>query len=153
MVLISACLASGARQGGKNALQYAQMTTVCEGNHRQFFGSWFSDVNNFKQRERSAQLWRGQRNTHVPLHVRASGNRPVSLSMTHVRWLHGHSVHESVDYTRSVVQCVGGLRAWPIEMCSKKDAGTSESKTPTPCGCDQADTGSSRVLTTKQFGM
>ena len=50
-------------------------------------------------------------------------------------------------------QCVGGLRAWPIETCSNKDAGKSEKKTPTPCGREQADTGSSRVLTTKHSGM
>ena len=28
-----------ARQGGKYALKHSQMTTVSQGNHRQFFGS------------------------------------------------------------------------------------------------------------------
>ena len=31
VILVSAYLASGARRGGIHALQYAQMTTVCEG--------------------------------------------------------------------------------------------------------------------------
>ena len=30
------------------------------------------------------------------------------------------------------------LRAWPMDMCSNRDAGKSESKTPTPCECEQA---------------
>ena len=97
-------------------------------------------------------MWWRLRNTHVLLPVRAIGDSPVSLAMTHVRWLYGQGGHESTDYTRSVVQCVGGLRAWPIETCSNKDAGKGESRTPTPCGCGQADTGSSRVLTTKHSG-
>ena len=67
---------------------------------------------------------RRQRNVHVLLHVRAYGDSPVSLAMTHM---------ESTGYTRSVVQCVGGLRAWPIDGCWNKDVGRSERKTPTPC--------------------
>ena len=35
--------------------------------------------------------------------------------------------------THRVVPNVGGLRAWPIDTCSNKDAGRSERKTPTPC--------------------
>ena len=97
-------------------------------------------------------MWRRLRNTHVLLHVRANGDS-VSLAVTHMRWLHGQSGHESTDYARSVVQSVGGLRAWPIETCSNKDVGKSEKKTPTPCGREQADTGNSRVLTTKHSGM
>ena len=31
-----------------------------------------------------------------------------------------------------------GLRAWPMDVCSNRDAGKSESKTPTPCECEQA---------------
>ena len=94
--------------------------------------------------------------------MRASGDSPVSLAMTHMRWLHGQSGHESTGYTRSVVQCVGGLRAWPIDICSNEDAGRSQSETPTPCECEQArrqilirqdfHCGSSRVLATKHFG-
>ena len=89
-------------------------------------------------------MWRRPRQTHVLLHVRAHGDSPVSLAMTHLRRLHGQQGHESTEYTQSVVPNVGGLRAWPIETCSNKDAGKSESKTPTPCECEQADTGSSR---------
>ena len=51
---------------------------------------------------------------------------------------HGQRGHDSTGYTRSVVQCVGGLRAWPIDMCSKKDAGRSQSETPTRCEWEQA---------------
>ena len=108
------------------------------GNYRHFFGSWFSNPNCVKQRERSAQMWRRLRNVHVLLHVRAYGDCPVSLAMTHMRWFHGRSGHESTGHTRSVVQCVGGLRAWPIDVCSNKDAGRSQSETPTPCECEQA---------------
>ena len=55
-----------------------------------------------------------------------------------MRWLHGQSGYESTGYTRSVVQRVGGFRAWPIDICSNKDAGRSQSETPTPCECEQA---------------
>ena len=65
-------------------------------------------------------------NIHVLLHVRANGDGPVSLAMTHMRWLHGQSGHESTDSTLSVVLCVGGLQAWPINGCSNKDAGKSD---------------------------
>ena len=79
-------------------------------------------------------MWRRQRNTHVLLHVRACGDSPVSLAMTRMRWVHGQGGHESTDSTTfSVVPCVGGLRAWPIDKCSDKDAGRSERETPTPC--------------------
>ena len=79
-------------------------------------------------------MWRRQRNTHVLLHVRAYGDSPVSLAMTHMRWAHGQGGHESTDSTTfSVVPCVGGLRAWPIDKCSDKDAGRSERETPTLC--------------------
>ena len=52
--------------------------------------------------------------------------------MTHMRWVHGQSGHEST-IKQSVVPCVGGLRAWPIDRCSDKDVGESERKTPIPC--------------------
>ena len=102
-------------------------------NYRQFFGWWFSEVNGM-----SAQMWRRRRNTHVLLHVRAYGDSPVSLAMTHMRWVHGQGGHKSTGYTQSVVHCVGGLRAWPIDSCSNKDAGRSECETPTPCAGEQA---------------
>ena len=38
-------------------------------------------------------MWRRFRNIHVLVHVRASGDSPVSLAMTHMRWLHGQSGH------------------------------------------------------------
>ena len=77
------------------------------GNYRQFFGSWFSDLNGVKQRERSAQ----------------NGDSPVSLVVTHLRWLHGQGGRVNMGCTRSVFQCVGGLRAWPIDMCSTQGRG------------------------------
>ena len=86
-----------------------------------------------KHGDQSAWKWWRERDTHVLLHVRAYGDSPVSLAMTHMRWLHGQRGHESTDNTQSVVQCVGGLRAWPIDRCSDKDAGKHESKTPIPC--------------------
>ena len=35
----------------------------------------------------------------------------VSLAMTHMQRSHGQGGHESTGFSRSVVQCVGGLRA------------------------------------------
>ena len=127
-----------ARRGGNHALEHSSPTTMSQMKLSPFLGSWCCDPNGVKQRERSAQMWRHLRNVHVLLHVRAYGDCPVSLAMTHMRWFHGRSGHESTGYTRSVVQCVGGLRAWPIDMCSNKDAGRSQSETPTPCECEQA---------------
>ena len=40
--------------------------------------SWSSDLNGVKPRERSAQMWRRQRNVHVLLHVRSFGDCSVS---------------------------------------------------------------------------
>ena len=133
---ISWFCANGARLGGNHALEHSSPTTVSQGNCRHFIGSWFSDLNGVKRRERSAQMWRRLRNVHVL--VRAFGDCSVSLAMTHMRWLHGQSGHESTGCTRSVVHCVGGLRAWPIDMCSNKHAGRIQSETPTPCECAQA---------------
>ena len=48
-------------------------------------------------------MWKRPRNTHVLLHVRANGDSPVSLAMTHMRWLRGQSGRESTDYTQSVL--------------------------------------------------
>ena len=39
--------------------------------------------------------------------------------------------HERTDCTQSVVLCVGGLRARPIDTCSNKDVGKRERETPT----------------------
>ena len=71
-------------------------------------------------------MWKRFRNTHVLVNVRANGDSPVSLMMT-------QSGPESTKNTQSVVLCVGGLRSWPIDTCSNKDAGKRECKTPTPC--------------------
>ena len=90
-----------------------------------------------KQSERSAQRWRRLRNVHVLLHVRACGHSPVSLTMAHMRWLHGQSDMRARD-THRVVPNIGGLRAWPMDTCSNRDAGKSEIKTTTPCECEQA---------------
>ena len=54
-------------------------------------------------------MWRRLRNVHVLLHVRAYGDCPVSLAMTHMRWVHGQGGHESTGYTFSVVPYVGGF--------------------------------------------
>ena len=72
------------------------------------FGSWLSDLNDVKQRERSAQIWRLLGNVDVLLHVRAYGDCPVSLAMTHMRLLHAQSGRESTDHAHGVVPHVGG---------------------------------------------
>ena len=69
--------------------------------------------------------------------MRANGDSPVDLAMTHMRLSHGQSAYQSTGCTQSVVLCVGGLRAWPIDKCSNKDAGKREPKTLTPCGTDR----------------
>ena len=62
---------------------------VLGGTYRQFFESWFSDVNATRQRKRCASMWRRHRNVHVLLHVLADGESPVSSAMTHMRWAKG----------------------------------------------------------------
>ena len=65
--------------------------------------------------------------------------QPVSSAMTRMRWKHGQCGHEGTGHTRSVVLCVGGWKkTWPVDKCSKADAGRSECETPTPCECEQA---------------
>ena len=76
-------------------------------------------------------MWRRLRNVHVLLHVRVYGDCSVSVAMTHVWWLHGESGMRARD-THEVLS-----RAWPTDMCSNKDAGRSQSETPTPCACEQ----------------
>ena len=61
-------------------------------------------------------MWRRLRNAHVLLHVRAYGDSPVSLAMTHMRWLHGQSGHESTGYTRSVVP----MRRWVASLAHRQ---------------------------------
>ena len=78
-------------------------------------------------------MWRRSRNVHVLLHVRAYGECPVSLAMTHMRWVHGQGGHESTGYTFSVVlMSVGGKPGLSIGA-RNKDAGKRERKTPAPC--------------------
>ena len=120
VVPISAHIASGAQRGGKHALQHAQMTTVFEGTY-QFFGSWFSDVNGVKQRKWSASMVEPPKKYTCLAACASQGRLPSLLAMTHVRWLHCQGRRASTDSTQSVVPCVGGLRAWPIETCSNKD--------------------------------
>ena len=55
------------------------------------------------------------------------------LAMTLVRWLCGLSGHEGADYALSVDFSVGGLRAWPIDRCSNKEAGKRQRKTASLC--------------------
>ena len=43
-------------------------------------------------------MWWRLRNVHVLLHVRAIGDSPVSLAMTHVRWLHGQGGRASTGF-------------------------------------------------------
>ena len=77
-------------------------------------------------------MWRRLGIVNVLLHVRAYGDCPVSLAMTHIRWLHSQSGRQGTDHTMCVVNRVGGLRAWPTDKCSNKDAGENERETPTP---------------------
>ena len=87
-------------------------------------------------------------------HVRACGDCPVFLAMTHMRWLSGQRGHESTDHTQGAVLHIDGLRAWPIDRCSNKDAGRSESQTPTFCeqttGQDKTSTHTQKDHTCQQ---
>ena len=74
-----------------------------------------SDVSGLKWRSWCAATWRRLGKVHILLHVRAKGDSPVHLAMTHMRWSHGQSGQQSTGCTQSVVLCVGGLRAWPID--------------------------------------
>ena len=60
-------------------------------------------------------MWRRLGNVHVLLHVRANGDSPVSLAMTHMRWPHGKSGHESTGYT-----VCGPLRRWVASLAHRK---------------------------------
>ena len=68
-------------------------------------------------------MWRRVRNANVLLHVRAYGDSPVSLAMTHMRWLRGLRGRGSTDYTMCVSLGVGGLQAWLIDRCSTQGRG------------------------------
>ena len=57
---------------------------------------------------------------------------PSLLAMTHMRLLHGQRGQQSTDYVK-VWSSVRGLRTWPNDGCSNKDAGKSERGTPIPC--------------------
>ena len=73
-----------------------------------------------------------KRNDHVLLHVRAYGDCPVSLAMTHMRWLHGQCGHLSTEYTLAWSSASVGCESGPSIRDRNKDAGTSERKTPRP---------------------
>ena len=83
-------------------------------------------------------MWRRLRNTHVLQHVRANGDSTISW-----RWYtcggYTAKVGMRARETHRVVPNVGGLRAWPIDTCSNKDAGKRETETPTPCVTKQAE--------------
>ena len=105
----------GARRGGNRALEHSSTTTMSHGILSPFFGSWFSDLNGVKQRE-----------TERP-DVEAPEKCPCRAAVAGL-WIvprlfgdDTHAVarpkwHESTGYTRSVVQFVGGLWAWPVDM-------------------------------------
>ena len=57
--------------------------------------------------DRSGNVWKRFINVYVLLHVRAYGDSPVSLAMTHMRWLRSQRGHKSTGCTRGVVQCIG----------------------------------------------
>ena len=62
--------------------------------------SWFRDLNGVKPRERSAQMWRRQKNVHFLFHVRAFGDCSVSSCGGHTA-----TVGTRARGTRSVVLC------------------------------------------------
>ena len=110
-------------------------------NYRQFFGSWFSDLNGVKQRE-SAYMWRRLRNTHVLLHVRVNGDCPVSLAMTHMRRLSSQEALSRTDIVRRVASgekekqkdsqsyhfCIGSSHPGWIHAFSQSTANSSETQ-------------------------
>ena len=60
--------------------------------------------------------------------------QPSLLAMTHMRWVIGLMWAREHGLHRGVVPSVSGfLTGWPIDGCSNKDAGRSESETLTPC--------------------
>ena len=90
-------------------------------NYRQFL--WivvFKRERFFKHRDRSAHVWTWQ-----------SPCLPACASLWRQPSLKDDDTHAVV------AQCVGGLRAWATDMCSSKDAGRTQSETPTLCECEQ----------------
>ena len=89
IVRLTHCLApSGASNTRSNACGGQPRLRV---DYRQFFGSWFSDVNGIKKETVHLDVEAPYINVHVLLHVRSNGDSPVSLAMTHTRWYQGQS--------------------------------------------------------------
>ena len=109
-------------------------------NYRQFFVSWFSEVNGERQRMRCAWNVEAPQISPCPAACVSLWRLP-SVFGDDMRRLHGQSGHESTDCTLSVVHCVGGWKNWPMNMCSNKDAGRSQRETPTSSLCAQAHAG------------
>ena len=90
-----------------------------------------------------AQTWKCQKNGHILVCVRAHGDRPGLLAMTHVWWSQGkvgmraRTLRRGRNYRMiEVPLCV----AWSTGGCSNKDSGRSERRTTIPYEHNQAKT-------------
>ena len=77
-------------------------------------------------------MLRRLRNAHVLLHVRAYGDCPVSLAMTHMRWAHGQGGTRERDTHLVWFLMSVGCKPGPSKSARNKDAGKRERKTPAP---------------------
>ena len=73
-----------------------------------FLDRSFGDVNGLMQNEMERLDVEALKKYPCPAACASQRRQPSLTAMTHMRWLRGH---ESTGYTRSVVFCVGGLRA------------------------------------------
>ena len=131
--------ANGGRAGGPGGAYKTRVETRTEHSHLWeeimaiFLDRGFGDVNGLTQIETERPDVEAPEKYPSLAACASPWRLPSRTAMTHVRWLHGQSGHESTDYTQSVVHCVGRWTAWLIDVCSNEDEGRSERKTPTPC--------------------
>ena len=77
----------------------------------------FGDVNGLTQIETERPDVEAPEKYPCPAACASPWRLPSRTAITHVRWLHGQSGHESTDYTQSVVHCVG--RWTGSSMCAR----------------------------------
>ena len=97
-----------------------------------FLDRGFGDVNGLTQIETERPDVEAPEKYPCPAACASPWRLPSRTAMTHVRWLHGQSGHESTDYTREcgpLWRSMDGL----IDVRSNEDEGRSERKTPTLC--------------------
>ena len=112
-----------AGQAGMAGLKKTRVETRTENSHLReeivaiFLDRGFGDVNGLTQIETERPDVEAPEKYPSLAACASPWRLPSRTAMTHVRWLHGQSGHESTDYTQSVVHCVG--RWTGSSMCAR----------------------------------